>query len=84
MYQLGFKNNNCIGCVKASSPKYWNSVRVLFPDVFEKRSKISREIGCKLVRYKGVQIFLDELPNDSTEDVIEDISCGLLCSSDPD
>jgi len=26
MYKLGYKNNNCMGCVKASSPEYWKKI----------------------------------------------------------
>lgn len=49
MYRLGFDNNNCPGCVKASSPWYWDMVRVHFPEVFKRRCQQSREIGCRLV-----------------------------------
>ena len=81
MYQLGFANNNCIGCVKAQSPKYWNMVRTNFPDRFERRAEQSRRIGCKLVRLHGERIFLDELPATTTEEIIEDISCGIQCGT---
>ena len=37
MYKLGFNNNNCPGCVKASSPWYWAMVRKHFPEVFKRR-----------------------------------------------
>lgn len=78
MYKLGFKNNNCIGCVKASSPGYWNKVRDIFPEVFERRAAQSREIGARLVRVRGVRIFLDELdPNERGR--MENISCGPEC-----
>lgn len=79
MYRLGFKNNNCLGCVKASSPKYWNKTRQHFPEVFARRAEQSRAIGCKLVRYKGERIYLDELPPNSVEEVKEDLSCGPQC-----
>jgi len=80
MYRLGFKNNNCIGCVKATSPGYWQKVRDNFPDVFESRAKQSREIGCRLVRVDNVRIFLDELPkNRNFRFENEDISCGPEC-----
>lgn len=46
----GYPNANCIGCVKATSPTYWNHVRETFPDIFQQRAQLSREIGCKLVR----------------------------------
>lgn len=50
IYSLGYPNANCIGCVKSSSPTYWNLVRQTFPDVFEQRAIQSRRIGCKLVK----------------------------------
>ena len=34
MYTLGYNNNNCLGCVKASSARYWNMIRRDFPEVF--------------------------------------------------
>lgn len=46
----GYPNANCIGCVKASSPTYWNHVRETFPEVFKARADLSRELGCSLVR----------------------------------
>jgi hypothetical protein len=82
MYRLGFDHNNCIGCVKATSPKYWNQVREHFPDIFDKRAKQSREIGCRLARVKGKRVFLDELPiNDSTDNG-EKIECGVTCQNE--
>ena len=41
MYDLGYNNNNCIGCVKGGMG-YWNKIRVDFPEVFEKRAKLER------------------------------------------
>lgn len=81
MYKLGFKNNNCIGCVKSTSPTYWNRVREHFPAVFEARALQSRRIGCKLVQiYQKKRIFLDELPvgykGGKPE---EDVDCGVIC-----
>lgn len=80
MYRLGYENNNCIGCVKATSPHYWNRVRKTHPATFAKRAEQSRRIGCRLVRYKGERIFLDELPPEAAEVVPEDLSCGPQCS----
>jgi hypothetical protein len=81
MYALGFKNNNCLGCVKATSPKYWNMTRTHFPEVFERRCEQSRRLGVRLVRYKGERIFLDELPPDAGQsESMPDISCGPQCS----
>jgi len=79
MYSLGFRNNNCLGCVKATSPKYWNMVRQHFPEVFKRRATQSREIGCRLVRFKGERIFLDELLADKVEGEEENVSCGPEC-----
>jgi hypothetical protein len=79
MYKLGYKNNNCLGCVKATSPKYWNDIRRDFPAAFEERATRSRLIGARLARYHGERIFLDELPADTTEEIIEDLSCGPQC-----
>ncbi len=79
MYGLGFKNNNCLGCVKATSPVYWNRVRMIFPKVFKLRAEQSRSLGCKLVRYKGERIFLDQLPADEMKGEEENISCGPEC-----
>lgn len=50
IYKLGYPNANCIGCVKASGVTYWNHVRKIHPDIFEKRETLSREIGAKLVK----------------------------------
>lgn len=81
MYDLGYKNANCIGCVKSSSPAYWNLVRKTHPDRFASRCAQSRSIGAKLVKVKKVRIFLDELPPDDNTDLGEDLSCGPQCSS---
>ncbi len=81
MYKLGYKNNNCIGCVKAQSPAYWNKIRKDFPSIFRKRAEQSREIGCKLVSVKGRRIFLDRLPNTLTGEDLESITCGPECAT---
>jgi hypothetical protein len=79
MYRLGYGHNNCPGCVKATSPAYWNKIRTDYPDVFDRRCRQSRALGVKLVRIRGVRAFLDELvPSDEPGD-IEDIDCGPAC-----
>lgn len=83
MYRLGFKNNNCLGCVKATSKRYWNMIRKYFPDVFQRRCEQSRRIGAKLVRHNKDRIFLDELALDDTDDIVEDLSCGPQCKPSP-
>lgn len=81
MYRLGFNNNNCIGCVKASSIVYWCKIRELFPHVFDRRAAQSRKIGCRLTRLHGKRIFLDEIPKDYTPKgkMKQQISCGVDC-----
>ena len=82
MYGLGFKNNNCIGCVKATSAKYWDRVRKNFPEVYTRRAELSRRLGVRLVYYHGKRIFLDELPDPITDKTPEeDIECGPICSA---
>ena len=82
MYSLGYRNNNCIGCVKATSAKYWNMTRRDFPEVFKKRAEQSRALGVRLTRVKGERIFLDELPADYMTGELENISCGPDCQGD--
>lgn len=81
VYHWGYPNANCIGCVKATSPTYWNHVRQVNPEVFEARAEQSRRIGARLVRYKGERIFLDELPSDAEGQAMKsmDFECGIFC-----
>lgn len=85
VYEMGLPNANCPGCVKATSPTYWNLIRVTHPDVFKRRAEQSRRIGCRLVRYKGKRIFLDELPPDAKGRPIKNmkIDCGIFCDIHP-
>lgn len=87
MYRLGFDHNNCIGCVKATSAAYWARVRMLFPEVFERRVQQSREIGVRLVRLPGhgdERFFLDEMPADLSPDGPDgEIECGPFCEMEP-
>jgi hypothetical protein len=75
MYELGYHNNNCVGCVKGGMG-YWNKIRVDFPEVFASRSRLEREVGASCI--KGV--FLDELSPDAGrhEPPITD-DCGIMC-----
>lgn len=84
MYALGFRNNNCIGCVKAQSPAYWHKVRQHFPDVFKRRCEQSRSLGVRLIRVDGARVFLDELPPMQLDlEVVESVSCGPDCGYSP-
>ena len=78
MYDLGYPNNNCIGCVKGGAG-YWNKIRKDFPEVFKRRAEEERIIGHSCL--KGM--FLDELPENKGNmnlEVFEDctITCQLL------
>lgn len=80
MYGLGFEHNNCLGCVKATSPGYWNRTRQHFPEAFARRAAQSREIGARLVRVDGERVFLDELdPNVGLDESDGEIECGPFC-----
>lgn len=81
MYLLGYRNNNCLGCVKATSPGYWSKVKRDFPETFARRAEQSRAIGCRLVRVRGVRMFLDEMPEEDFTYENENISCGPECGS---
>lgn len=80
MYGLGFDHNNCIGCVKATSPGYWNRTRKHFPLVFARRAHQSRLIGARLARVNDVRIYLDELPPEA-DAPDDDIECGPVCQT---
>jgi hypothetical protein len=89
MYRLGYKNNNCIGCVKGGAG-YWNKIRVDFPDVFEQMSCLERKLNISLIRLntegKKRRVFLDELPPDTGRYEAEpSLGCGVLCDvSEPE
>ncbi|MES2182150.1 MAG: hypothetical protein V4493_08635, partial [Pseudomonadota bacterium] len=79
IYDLGYPNANCIGCVKATSPTYWNHVRKVHPEVFASRAEQSREIGARLVRVKDKRIFLDELDPTAKGNKMLNFDCGVFC-----
>jgi hypothetical protein len=82
MYRLGYKNNNCVGCVKGGA-KYWSSIRRDFPEVFARMVELEKKLGVKILKVKGKRIFLDELPlNYRSNQVEPDMECGLWCKSD--
>lgn len=80
-YAEGYPNANCIGCVKATSPTYWNLVRRTRPHVFAARVAQSRALGARLVRFNGTRIFLDELPLNARGRSLKtmNVECGLFC-----
>lgn len=75
MYDLGYPNNNCVGCTKGWI-SYWNKVRVDFPEVFNRRAETERLVGHSCI----TGIFLDELDptrGRGLKPIVED--CGILC-----
>lgn len=79
MYKLGFRNNNCIPCVKATSPAYWALVRKRFPQEFERMAKLSRDLGVRLCRIEGERSFIDEIPLDHPTTNPIAPACDFLC-----
>jgi hypothetical protein len=87
MYKMGYRNNNCIGCVKGQAG-YWNKIRVDFPEVFERMAQMEEKLGrtiCKIEKCtKGKRtlkrITLRELPPDQGNYKAEpNIECGIFC-----
>lgn len=75
MYELGYSNNNCVGCVKGGMG-YWNKIRVDFPEVFKARAELEREIGHSCLN----GIFLDELDPSAgrmEKEIMTD--CDIIC-----
>ena len=75
MYDLGYNNNNCIGCVKGGMG-YWNKIRIDFPEVFKKRAEMERSIGSRCLK----EYWLDELPRDKgrmSDEIMDD--CSIYC-----
>lgn len=93
VYKMGYPNANCLGCVKATSPTYWNHVRKMNHEVFTARAEQSRRLGARLVRHvptakilgyedwKDGRIFLDELPPTAKGKPMKGMSfeCGIFC-----
>ncbi len=85
MYRLGYKNNNCIGCVKGGAG-YWNKIRKDFPEYFEKMANMEEFLGRTVTKItisgERVRIKLRDLPADAgrfKED--EPSECGIFCET---
>lgn len=85
MYDLGFRNNNCIGCVKANSLRYWARIKEHFPEVYARRGAQEPFLRATINRDRatGERLYLDELGprldalgNDEPD---VSVSCGILC-----
>lgn len=80
MYRLGYRNNNCVGCVKGGMG-YWNKIRVDFPEVFARMAAQERKMGRTVLRSGGEPVWLDELDPSRGRYEAEDISCGPVCQT---
>lgn len=84
MYRMGYRNNNCIGCVKGGVG-YWNKIRVDFPETFARMARLERSIGatiCKMPTGDRARVYLDALdPAEGRGVPLPDIECSLLCVS---
>lgn len=75
MYDLGYQNNNCIGCIRGGMG-YWNKIRVDFPEVFKARAALERKLNSKCLK----DCFLDELEPDrgrQDKEIMQD--CNIFC-----
>ncbi len=85
MYKLGYKNNNCRGCVKAESPAYWKKIKLDFPDFFDKMLEHEKKLNVRICKatidgVPDVRMHLDELPEwIKPADNTIDIQCGMFC-----
>ena len=93
MYDMGYPNNNCVGCVKGGMG-YWNKIRVDFPDVFRKRAELERLLGRTCLKRErpdpmrpagpenSVLVYLDELDPDAGRDCVLVLpECGAMCEA---
>ena len=96
MYDLGFPNNNCIGCFKANNRPYWAMIYRNFPDYFERMAKLERKIGATVMKedvpeyrnekgnlVKSKRVWLDELDVNKYKDMTPIVSdCGMFCQTE--
>ena len=82
MYELGFNNNNCIGCCKGGEG-YWNHVRKVFPIVFQEAAEIQRTIGPGAYFFRdrktGERFGLDQLDPSAGRHDEPMPSCSFFC-----
>ena len=85
MYLMGYDNANCIGCVYGGIG-YWQKIKKDFPEIFDRRAKLSRQLGCKLLdlgkNKEPRHRFLDELTDDMKGTEPKGFDCGIFCASE--
>ena len=77
MYDLGYPNNNCVGCLKGGMG-YWNKIRKDFPNVFQERCELEKIIGGRIFN----EFKLEDLAEDRGRNlkiIVPD--CGLFCEA---
>lgn len=82
MYELGYRNANCIGCPKGGAG-YWNKIKIDFPARFAEIADIQEDLGSGanfLRNSEGKYLSLKELPIGMGRHQDEpEISCGFSC-----
>lgn len=60
---------------------YWNKIRRDFPEVFESRARLERQVGYAILKdSKGKPVYLDELdPNRGNMNAEIFPDCGIMC-----
>jgi 3'-phosphoadenosine 5'-phosphosulfate sulfotransferase (PAPS reductase)/FAD synthetase len=76
MYKMGYKNNNCIGCVKGGKG-YWNKIRVDFPEAFKRMAEQEKKMNTYIFKDTS----LENLPVNTGKYESEfEVECGVTCS----
>ena len=81
MYDMGYENNNCIGCLKGGIG-YWNKIRHDFPHAFAARAKLERDLNRFILKDgDGNPLWLDELADfrGRMPKEIPNMECGIMC-----
>jgi hypothetical protein len=83
MYQLGFANNNCIGCCKGGEG-YWDFTRQVFPDDFIEVCEIQESIGPGAFMFRnrktGERFSLRDLPVGVGRHDVAVPECSFFCA----
>jgi 3'-phosphoadenosine 5'-phosphosulfate sulfotransferase (PAPS reductase)/FAD synthetase len=87
MYRLGYHNNNCIACPKATAPSYWARIHRDFRESFDRMAAVERELGVSIMREDARQhdnprkLWLDELDVTAVDMGADepDFECSLMC-----
>lgn len=77
MYQSGYLNNNCIGCVKGGK-SYWNKIRREFPDQFQRMVETENIVGHSCIN--GTK--LSALPKSAGRRIkaVRIADCNVFCN----